>query len=264
MSRVFRLQTFMVFSFFLSVYLNASGQFSRSSQRKPLSAEQKKLLAGSAEDQAKYANFLKQSDTGMIRLLPRVDYETSLTVSAQTPERSLPIRGGGAFYSFGQKTHTFGPWSDICLQENILFTKVTNQSIGLFTALGDVPLESVTLQSPGVDFLNKMTVPTLIPEAVEQAKRNAAGFEVGEFSYRSAVRTIPEITYILRSVGYKRPDYLIFIPGTAMTATSANTYQGADLIVAFRIVRQEENGAVTILWKRLKKSSAPELKRKKR
>jgi hypothetical protein len=264
MGRAFRLPTLLVFSFFLSLYLNASGQVSQGYQGKALTAEQKKRLAGSAEDQSNYANFLKQSDTGLFRLLPKVDYETSLTVSAQTPERSIPIRGGGAYYSFAKKTHIFGPWSDICLLEKILLTKVTNQSLGLFTALGDVPLESVSLQSPGVDFLHKMTVPTLIPEASAQAKRNAAGFEVGEFSYRSAVRALPNMTYVLRSVAYKRPSYLIIIPGTSSTVTSANTYQGADLIVAFRIVRQEEDGAVTILWKRLKKASAPELKRKKK
>lgn len=262
MSRAFRLRTLLIFSFFLAVCLNAAGQFPRPYQRKPLTAEQKKLLAGSAEDQAKYAKFLKQSNTGMFRLLPRVDYETSLTVSAQTPERSLPIRGGGAFYSFAEKTHNYGPWSDICLQENILFTKVTNQSLGLFTALGDMPLESVSLQSPGVDFLNKIAIPTLISEASAQAKRNAEGFEEGEFAYRSAVRAMPDITYVLRSVSYRRPDYLRVVPGTSVILSSANAYSGADLIVAFRIIRQEENGAVTILWKRLKKSSAPELKRK--
>jgi hypothetical protein len=264
MSRAFRLQTLMIFSFFLSVYLNASGQFPRSSQRKPLTAEQKKLLAGSAEDQAKYANFLKQSDTGMFRLLPRVDYETSLTVSAQTPEQSLPIRGGGAYYSFGRKTHIFGAWSDICLQDKILFTQVANPTIGLFTVIGDVPLESVTPQSPGVDFLTKMTIPTLVSEASAQVKRNDRGFQEGEFSYRSAVRVFPDLTYVLRSVGYKRPDFLMVVPGTSVTISSANVYQGADLLIAFRIIRQEENGAVTILWKRLKKASAPQLKRDKK
>src|SRR5687768_1256250 len=89
MGRAFRLPTLLVFSFFLSLYLNASGQVSQGYQGKDLTAEQKKRLAGSAEDQSKYANFLKQSDTGLFRLLPKVDYETSLTVSAQTPERSI-------------------------------------------------------------------------------------------------------------------------------------------------------------------------------
>lgn len=264
MSRAFRLPTLMFISFFLATYLTASGQFSRSSQRKPLTTEQKKLLAGSAEDRAKYASFLKQSNTGLFRLLPRVEYKASLTVSAQAPERSLPIRGGGAYYSFERKTHVLGAWSDIGLQEKILFTQVTNLSMGLFTVLGDVPLESVTLQSPGVDFLNQMTIPRLIPEASAQVKRNDKGFQEGEFVYQAAIRAVPDTTYILRSVGYKQPDFFRIIPGTSLVLSSANAYQGADLIIAFRIVRQEENGALTILWKRLKKASAPELKRQKK
>jgi hypothetical protein len=228
-----------------------------------LTAEQKKFVAGSVEDHAKYADFLKHSDTGMFRLLPRVDYQTALTVDAQTPERTLPIRGGGAYYSFGQKSHFFGPWSDICLQDNVLFTQVANLSIGLFTAIGDVPLESVTLQSPGVDFLTRMPVPTIVSEAALQVKRNDKGFQEGEFTYRSMVRVFPNLTYILRSVVYRRPDFIMALPGSNIVLSSANVYQGADLIIAFRIVRQEEDGIVTVLWKRLKKTSAPQIKREK-
>jgi hypothetical protein len=233
-------------------------------RQKALTAEQKKFLAGSTEDQVKYVDFLKQSDTGLFRLLPGVDYKTSLTVSADAPERSLPIRGGGAYYSFGKKTHVLGPWSDLYLEGKVLFTEVASLSVGLFTALGDVSLEAVTLQSPGVDYLDKLTIPTLMSEASAFAKRNAAGFQEGDFHYRSAVQVLPNTTYILRSVGYRRPDFVIPIPGTAAIITSANIYQGGDVIVAFRIVRQEADGVLTLLWKRLKKSSAPELKRDKK
>ncbi|MEW6127127.1 MAG: hypothetical protein AB1757_08815 [Acidobacteriota bacterium] len=231
---------------------------------KPLTDEQKKYLAGSAEDRLQYAQFLKQSNTGLIRLLPKVDYETSLTVSATAPEQAMPIRGGGAFYSFGKKTHVYGFWSDLGLQENIFLTQVTRLSLGLFTALGDVALESVTLQTSGVEYLHKLNVPTRYSEASAEAKRYAAGFKEGNFSYRSGIRVVPGITYVLRSITYKRPDFIRFIPGTTITISPFNPYQGADIIVAFRVIRQEESGAVTILWKRLKKSSAPEMKRDKK
>jgi hypothetical protein len=281
MSRKYGLQTLIIFSLLLTIfpqtygqgnnqarttvpgYPPAQGPTSLPPKQVTLTAEQKKLVAGSAEDQAKYADFLKQSDTGLFRLLPRVDYQTSLTVNAQTPERSLPIRGGGAYYSFGRKSHILGAWSDICLQDNVLFTQVANLSIGLFTVIGDVPLESVTLQNPGVDFLIKMPVPTLVSEAAAQVKRNDKGFQEGEFTYRSMVRTLPNLTYILRSVAYRRPDFIMILPGMQSPLSSANAYQGADLIIAFRIVRQEEDGTTTILWKRLKKSPAPQLKRDK-
>ena len=40
-------------------------------KRAELSALEAKLLAPSDEDQAAYAEFLKQPDTGLVRLLPR-------------------------------------------------------------------------------------------------------------------------------------------------------------------------------------------------
>jgi hypothetical protein len=229
-----------------------------------LTAEHKKLLAALPEDQLKFADFLKQSNTGIIRLIQQNDLDSRYTVDANDLQSTLPIRGGGAYYSFGRKSHSFGPWSDIYLQENVLFTQVANLSIGLFTALGDVPLETVGLQSPGVDFLMKMPIPTGVSEASQQVKRNDKGFREGEFAYRSAAQALPNVTYVLRSIGYRRPDFLMVIPGTTVTFSSANVYQGADVLIAFRIVRQEADGTVTILWKRLRKASAPQLKREKK
>jgi hypothetical protein len=229
-----------------------------------LTAAHKKLLAALPEDQLKFADFLKQSNTGLIRLIQQNDLDSRYTVSANDLQSTLPIRGGGAYYSFGKKSHSFGPWSDIYLQENVLFTQVANLSIGLFTALGDVPLETVSLQNPGVDFLLKMPIPTDVTEASLLVKRHDKGFREGEFAYRSAVQVAPNMTYILRSIGYRRPDFLMVIPGTSVTFSSANVYQGADVLIAFRVVRQEADGTVTILWKRLKKASAPQLKREKK
>lgn len=229
-----------------------------------LTAAHKKLLAALPEDQLKFADFLKQSNTGIMRLIQQNDLDSRYTISANDLQSTLPVRGGGAYYSFGRKSHSFGPWSDIYLQENVLYTQVANLSIGLFTAIGDVPLETVTLQTPGVDLLLKMPVPLVVSEAAVQVKRNDRGFQEGEFSFRSAVQMMPNLTYVLRSIGYRRPDFLMVIPGTSVTFSSANVYQGADVLIAFRVVRQEADGTATLLWKRLKKSSAPQLKREKK
>jgi hypothetical protein len=229
-----------------------------------LNDQQKKLMAGSPEDQARYADFLKQSDTGLFRLFPKIDYKTSLTVDAQAPERSLPVLGGGAYYSFGNKSHIFGSWSDICLQDNALFTQVAMKSMGLFTIIGDVPLDSVTLQTPGIEFLTKMTIPIQWPELIAQAKHYDQGFQEGEFTYRSGVRVFPSQTYILRSVIYKRSDSLAPNPETGDSLMHIDKYQGADLLIAFSVVRQEEDGTVTILWKCLKRSPGPQLETNKK
>jgi hypothetical protein len=251
---------------------------SKSYDERDLTPEQKKILAASPEDQIRFTDFLKQANTGIIRLLPQGKLEAAYRVSADDPQRALPIKGGGAYYSFAKKTHVFGLWSDICLRENVLHTGITEQSFGLFTALGDVPLESVSLQNPGVDFLHKIVPPKLISEAILMRQRNAEGFKTGNITYGSAFQVVPNLTYVLRSISYKQPDFLyepypsrrdgIAAPGdhdsALIPSISPAVYQGADVLIAFRVVRQDDDQGVTILWKRLHKSSAPELKTEKR
>src|SRR5262245_3817430 len=76
------------------------------SLRKDLDEKEKRLLAPPAEDLARFAEFLKQPETGLICLLPRNLYDDMLT-----------IRGGGAYYSFARLTHDYGLGSDIALEK---------------------------------------------------------------------------------------------------------------------------------------------------
>src|SRR5690349_372457 len=72
-------------------------------KRAELAKLEKAFLAPPAEDQAKYADFLRLPDTGLIRLLPREGFDTG-----NSPEKPrLTIRGGGAFYSFKERTHEY-------------------------------------------------------------------------------------------------------------------------------------------------------------
>jgi hypothetical protein len=238
-----------------------------------LTDEQKKFLAVSVEDQTKFADFLKQPNTGMIRLFPHGKFESGYTVSADEPEGILSIKGGGAFYSFSKKTHIFGLWSDICLRENVLYTSIGEQSFGLFTALGDVPLESVTLQMPKVEFLHKLVPPKQISEIVAQRNRNAEGIRVGEVHYGSAFRVMTNLTYVIRSINYKQSDSLSVLRATGnpddyptqrFPTIIPQPYEGADVLIAFRVIHHDPEEGITIIWKQLKKSSAPELKNEKK
>jgi hypothetical protein len=249
--------------------------YSKSYDERDLTPEQKRILAASPEDQIRFTDVLKQANTGIIRLLPQGKLEASYTVSADDPQSALPIKGGGAYYSFAKKTHVFGLWSDICLRENVLHTGITELSFGLFTVLGDVPIESVTLQNPVVNSLHRIAPPTSVPEALVLRKRNAAGLTSGNITYGSAFQVRPNVTYILRSISFQQPDYLYRFNSLkegleTRTARGSNVglipsisppvYRGADVLIAFRVVRQDGDQGVTILWKRLHKASAPELK----
>lgn len=73
-----------------------------------IKVKQDLLLEPTSADRETYSEFLKQPDTGLIRLLPREKYDGK-----------LPVRGGGAFYSFSLLTHEYGG-SDIGLSQGEL------------------------------------------------------------------------------------------------------------------------------------------------
>jgi len=237
--------------------------------KQKLTAAQKKLVSPSPEDRDAYREFLRQDHTGLIRLLPRGKYEfTDMVDAERDPELILPIRGGGAFYSFAEKTHAFGPWSELSLNDGLLIAGFASNSLGLLVPLGDVPLESVTPQSTGVDFLTRLTPPTHFVEAQEARNHNFQSFKVGDFWYSSVLRAVPNVTYVLRSMIYKHQGQLIGIAtglGTVpVYVPHPFEYEGADMLLAFRIVRMDADGSLTLLWKRLQKFQSPKLKKENR
>src|SRR6185295_19487728 len=105
-------------------------------------------------------------------------------------------------------------------------------------ALGDVPLETVTPETDGVTGLANITPPADYFEAVSLSRRNRAGFALDRFRYGSSLPVAENMTYVLRSTSNKR----------------------ADVLVAFRVVNVDENGSVTLLWRKLKVYPKPSWK----
>ena len=187
---------------------------------------EQQFLAPSTKDRNKYAEFLTQADTGMIRLLPREVFGDKLT-----------ILGGGAYYSFARLTHEYGFGSDIELQNNQFQVGFAGADFGFLTRLGKIPIEEASLDNPAAQFLMTFAAPTSEPGARNEQKRASAGFDVNGFIYQDRVKYKTKNSYLLRSVGY----------GVS------------DLLVAFRIVSQDTDGSVVIVWKILKKFPVPQL-----
>jgi hypothetical protein len=194
-----------------------------------LTREQRQLLEPTAADRAAFASFLRQPNTGLVRLLPREKYDRTT---------AMPLRGGGAYYSFTRLSHEAGPWSDLRFQNGELYVGFNDMALGLIAHLGDVPLEALTVSHPAVEFLNSMAVPVKYADVGPQADRYAVGFEVGGQLYKSSVMAQLNTTYLLRST----------------------IYNEADVVIALRAVRAEQDGSIILLWKSLSRLKVKKLK----
>ncbi len=207
---------------------------------KTLTSAQKKLLEPAAEDYQKFADFLRQPDTGLIRLMPKDKYAFDDAVSASDPviDKSLPIPGAGAFYSFTKKTHVLGPGSDIGFADNVFYAGFSRGVLGLITFLGDVPLESVNSNTQRVDSLAGFVPQTSRAGMLEQKEKIEDGLKVDNYYIRSTMIALPKMTYALRSIAYNR----------------------SDILIAFRVIRKDDDGSLIILWKKLQEFRPVKLK----
>jgi len=196
----------------------------------------KGLLAPSAQDRLTYESFLRERKTGLIRLMPRESYDWE-TYHAK---KRVPIRGGGAYYSFANLTHAYGYGNDLALERNFLSVGFTVGDYGMLTNIGNRSLEDVTLNDPATRFISQYAAPRPERAARSEYRRFQSGVTIDGALYRSRLPLEIGATYLLRSIVYRE----------------------SDVLVAFRTVRKDPDGSVIIAWKLLKSYPAPELSRK--
>jgi hypothetical protein len=196
--------------------------------REQLKQKENEFLAPSPEDVARFANLLRQPDTGLARLMPRERYS-----------EKLMVREGGAYYSFTRLSNSYDSDPQIGFEQGRLSTGFAGANLGFLVELGDIPIEEVGLAHPAVRYLAAFAAPTVEPEAREQQRKTSGGFSIADHICRSSQRASVGRTYLLRSVSY---------------ATS-------DVLVAFSVARQDTDGSLILVWKKLKQFSTPHLAR---
>jgi hypothetical protein len=194
-----------------------------------LNAKERIPLLTYPEDQKKYAEFLRQPGTGLFRLLP---YESRGIVTVETLKSSnviLPIKGRGAYYSYSKLRHELDGWSEIGLQNGTFQVGFAPRALGFMGLLGNVPLEALTLNSKEVGYLHKLVPLTTYQDMMAQADGNIRRLRADGITYSSTIAALADNTYVLRST----------------------TSGKADILVAFRVIRQDADGSLHILWKKL-------------
>ncbi|HVQ38480.1 MAG TPA: hypothetical protein VMS31_13150 [Pyrinomonadaceae bacterium] len=207
-------------------------------KRAELQLLEDQLLAPSQEDRAAYTEFLSQSDTGLIRLLPSDVYNSE---EYRKTNKTPTISGGGACYSFTHSTHEYDNSSDLALNSGSFAVGFAGANYGMLVNVGDLPLEQIMLEHPSVRFLAAYAPAANLPNARTEQQQVGKGFTVDDQRYQNRQPVEVKSTYILRSINYST----------------------SDVLVAFKVIRKDTDGSVIILWKLLKKYPVPELVRAK-
>jgi hypothetical protein len=201
-----------------------------------LTDAKKRMLYPSAKEKASFASLLREDGTGMTRLLPFFDADPRVLDIKGTCLDGMPqIPGRGMFYSFKSENHEARAYSDLTLNSNEFRVGFANNAVGTITTLGDVPLDNLTLQSSAVAPLLLLAPAKTFDEMVTIYERSRALLASGHHAYGTASPAQPNMTYVMRSTTYK-----------------PNGRKHSDVIVAFRVTRQDADGSVTILWKHLR------------
>ncbi len=223
-----------------------------------LPANEKLLLAVEDEVRHKYASFLSQPETGLIKLLAYKENKLEVNdVRAQTAFPNIP--GSGTYYSFAKRNHIANEWSQIRLFENVFlaayaemkrtttatsggmtqsFAYTSGHALALFSELGNISLENVTLQLPALKYLLEFQPPIESGELANQRKILSAGITKDGFRVQSGVASKSDTTYAVRTINYKK----------------------SDAIYIFRVINKSSDGSVFLLWQQLKNFGAADLK----
>lgn len=223
-------------------------------------SDQKRIAAMLKPDPADveaYKNFLDKDDTGIFRLYSDYDCESKSEVS---------VAGSCANQVHGGSTRSLRPGSNY---PDLKFNHGKLTGIGFFSQeilvdLGDVPIDSLTLVSPGMDFLNSFAPGNSFASANKQFGEIVAGMKVGEHFYSRSVVPLLNHTYGIRLVAFDNNDS-IQLPryrssGRDMTAFRFYALQRdkrSDVILAFRVIRVESDGNITVVWKQLSRKKSP-------
>ena len=195
----------------------------------------KGLLAPTAQDISENAAFLQLRDRGLIKLLPREIFDWG---TYEIPKR-VKVRGGGAYYSFFYISHDNVYGADIELDHNFISLDFKAPDYGMLMEVGHLPLTDLSADDPRTAFIAAYKPASSRADALCEIKRLRNGLEMNGSLYKLSLPVKVNSTYLLRSINYGR----------------------SDLLVGFRVTRQDRDGSVIIAWRLLKQYWRPTFER---
>lgn len=224
--------------------------------RKPTSKELLEV-APSGEMLAKYADLLRQPNTGIFKLVPDTGCAPNMrVVSAREDCLRYSMPGAANSYSFRTENYRIKHLADITFDGDEL--TVTGLFMhGLVTKLGDLPVESVGLSTNGLKFIVDFKPSNSADDVRLIDDSFAKGIEVKGFRYAKASPAEENMTYAYRGVAYRGK---LVRSADGVMYNELDYDKREDVIVAFRIVEKAMDGSITIVWKQLAEYESPRIK----
>lgn len=216
--------------------------------------EQKKRLQPNAQELKKYEQFLQKPRTGIFRLMPDIGCTENINV-IKVDDVCLKYIPESSFYSFREKEHTIEMLADLRIRNGYLVTDgILSQ--GILVHLGETELDKIETQTEGLEFIAKFKPETQGEEAQKQFVQMIRGVKIGKYEYRKAQPIYENGTYALRVIAYQGSIFRSF-RGYRFDILGGD--KRIDLTIAFRVVRKDEDGSITLLWKEIDRKESPRL-----
>ncbi len=223
---------------------------------KNISKEQALLLAPDSQFSTTFAGFLSQKNTGLIKLMSDKGCDKGTQIVNASPHCiKYKMPGAGSTYSFRTGNYHVKHLGDITFADKSFQTAGILKH-GILINIGDVSLEDVNIQMEQLKTLVGFQPVKDLEKAENLAVQLDKGIQGSDFLYKSSLPVEENKTYILRSIAYRGNNFKSF---ESVEYDEFEFDERKDIIVAFRVVKVDENESVTILWKELSNQKSPKL-----
>jgi len=218
-----------------------------------LSKKDRELISILPGDKNTYADILKQENTGIVRLQDHGRCENSKFVV--TINCTWNVIGNAGAFSFRKKKYSNFEYADVVFRKSGFENHAFNR-LGLIANLGDIPLSDISINNSAVGTLKDFIAPQSKLDLEKQLVAARSGFMIGKNRYSARHLMSPNSTFLIRSIAY---NFEKNSKSSKMLKMRYGKDNRADVIAAFRIIREHDDGSVTIIWKRLQKKKAPKI-----
>jgi hypothetical protein len=196
-------------------------------------AQNGKPLPGELQPDPTSIEKARELGAGVFKLLPRGMFSEPFN-SYSDADNAIGIRGGGAYYSFSTRDHSYNSVPEVQLENgNLSAGGFAGLNYGIMADLGSIGLDDLASTPEREALLGYVPPVREVDIRTEQGRRHR--LKLGDREFYAYLPAAEGHTYLIRAISYGK----------------------ADKLVAFHILKMDEGGSLTILWITIKDFGAP-------